>query len=190
MKDKILEIPFNQNLVHQILVSYQSNGRAWSKSTKNRSEVSGGGKKPWRQKGTGRARAGTSRGPLWRGGGVTFAHNSVKKVQKINKKMYRKAMLTIIAELKRTERLHIIEEIKLKTHKTKDFLELFKDRDLTKTVFIVDKYTENLDRATGNLFYINIALPESIDPITLCNSHQVLVEKEAYDRLIERFTNE
>ena len=94
-----------------MIVTYQNNGRRWSKKTKNRSEVNGGGKKPWRQKGTGRARAGTTRGPIWRGGGVTFAHQPGKEPAKLNKKMYRKGMMCLLSSLDQEKRIHVLDEI-------------------------------------------------------------------------------
>ena len=103
--------------------------------------------------------------------------------------MYKKAMLCILAELKRTKRLKVIEPLKIKAPKTKEFLNLFKGEDLSKTLLIVEEVTENLIRSTSNLFYINVHTAKTVDPIALCNSHQVLIEKKAYEQLIERFTN-
>lgn len=190
MSDTLEKLEFNQNLVHQLIVTYQANARAWTKKTKSRSDVSGGGKKPWRQKGTGRARAGTRSSPIWRGGGVTFAHQPIKRELKLNRKMYRKAMLCILAEIKRKGTLKEIDTIKLKSHKTKDFLDHFKKMDLKKTLLIVDQIDENLLRSTGNLYYINLMTASEVDPISLCNASQVLVEKNAYKKLVERFSHD
>ena len=113
---------FNESLVHQIVTAYLAGGRQGTKAQKTRSEVAGGGKKPWRQKGTGRARAGTASSPIWRSGGVTFAAKPRNYEQKVNKKMYRAAMQSILSELVRQERLVVADDFKVDTHKTKDFV--------------------------------------------------------------------
>ena len=115
LSDKIYDQDFNKDLVHQLITTYRNNGRSGSAKQKTRSEVSGGGAKPWRQKGTGRARSGTSRSPIWRKGGVTFASRPKKYNQKINKKMYRKALSCIFSELLRNDRIKIVNDIELKT---------------------------------------------------------------------------
>lgn len=190
MSTAIPKIEFNKDLVHQLLVTYQNNARQWSKKTKTRSEVSGGGKKPFRQKGTGRARAGTIRSPLWRGGGVTFAHTPGKNPAKINKKMYRKAMLCLLSKLNEEKRIHIIDQIELADHKTKTFLAAFKDKALEKACIVVNDFSENLLMATNNLYYVCVVDPIMVDPLLLVDSKQLYIEKEALVSLLERLQND
>lgn len=190
MANAIPKIEFNKELVHQLLVTYQTNARQWSKKTKNRSAVNGGGKKPWRQKGTGRARAGTSRGPIWRGGGVTFAHEPGKSIVKLNKKMYRKGMMTLLSALDQDKRIHVIDEIKLSDHKTKTFLKEFEGKDLSKACFIVNEFSENLIMATNNIYYVCVVDPVMVDPVLLTDSNNIYIEKKALEVLLSRYTND
>lgn len=190
MASAIPKVEFNKDLVHQLIVTYQNNGRQWSKKTKNRSEVNGGGKKPWRQKGTGRARAGTTRSPIWRGGGVTFAHQPGKAPAKLNKKMYRKGMMCLLSSLDQEKRIHVLDEIKLKDHKTKTFLETFKDKDLTKSTFIVSEFSENLILATNNIHYVCVIDPIMVDPVILTDSKNIYIEKKALETMLSRYEND
>jgi large subunit ribosomal protein L4 len=190
MTSAIPKIEYNQDLVHQLIVTYQNNARQWSKKTKTRSEVNGGGKKPWRQKGTGRARAGTTRGPIWRGGGVTFAHTPGKSMVKINKKMYRKGMLCLLSSLDKEKRIHIIDEVKLKDHKTKTFLEAFKDKDLYKSVIIVNEFSENVILSTNNVHTVCVVDPILVDPLLLADAKNIYVEKKALDVMLQRYQND
>ena len=142
---------YNEGLVHQVLVAYMAGSRQGSRAQKNRSSVSGGGKKPWRQKGTGRARAGTSRSPIWRSGGVTFAAQPQEHSVKVNKKMYRGALRCIWSELIRQERLVIVEELEIKQPKTRLLLEKLRDLGLSETLIVVEKIDDNLRLASRNL---------------------------------------
>ena len=129
---------FNETLVHQAVVAYMAGGRQGTKQQKTRSDVAGGGKRPWRQKGTGRARAGTTRGPIWRGGGVTFAARPQDHSQKLNKKMYRAAMRSILAELVRTDRLVVVQDFAVEAPKTKDLLGKLNGMGLNDVLIVSD----------------------------------------------------
>lgn len=170
----------NNDLVWQVVnsIKYQ---RITTKNTKNRSDVRGGGKKPWRQKGTGRARAGTTRGPIWVGGGVTFAHKSRVCSHKINKKMYRKAISVILSELKKQDKIVILDELKLDTHKTKDLHSKIKTWiDLRKVLVLTDSIDPNFLMASRNLHQIYYGLWQStICPELLCDSNLLVVTKNA-----------
>ena len=135
---------YNETLVHQAVVAYMAGGRQGTKGQKSRSDVSGGGKRPWRQKGTGRARAGTTRGPIWRGGGVTFAASTRNHDQKLNKKMYRAALRSILAELVRTDRLVVVEDFAVDAPKTKTLLAKLNGLGLTDVLIVSDAVDENL----------------------------------------------
>ena len=135
---------FNESLVHQIVTAYLAGGRQGTKAQKTRSEVAGGGKKPWRQKGTGRARAGTASSPIWRSGGVTFAAKPRNYEQKVNKKMYRAAMQSILSELVRQERLVVADDFQVDTHKTKDFVKKLNALELNNVLIVSDDVDEKL----------------------------------------------
>ena len=142
---------YNETLVHQAVVAYMAGGRQGSKQQKTRSDVSGGGKRPWRQKGTGRARAGTIRSPIWRGGGTTFAARPQDHSQKLNKKMYRAALRSILAELVRSERLIVVEDFTVEAPKTKDLLAKLNGMGLTDVLIVSDAVDQNLYLAARNL---------------------------------------
>src|SRR5690554_255054 len=145
---------FNETLVHQAVVAYMAGGRQGSKKQKTRSEVSGGGRKPWRQKGTGRARAGTIRSPIWRGGGATFAARPQDHTQKLNKKMYRAAMRSILSELVRQDRLVVVEEFAVSAPKTKDLVEKLNALDLQNVLIVSEDIEQNLYLAARNLPHV------------------------------------
>ena len=170
----------NNDLVWQVVnsIRYQ---RITTKNTKSRSDVSGGGKKPWRQKGTGRARAGTTRGPVWVGGGVTFAHESRVCSHKINKKMYRKAITVILSELKNQNKIVILDELKLENHKTKELASKIQTWiDLRKVLVLTDSIDPNFLMASRNLHQIYYGLWQStICPDLLCDSNLLVVTKKA-----------
>ena len=142
---------FNEALVHQVVTAYLAGGRQGTRAQKNRSDVRGGGKKPWRQKGTGRARAGTIRSPLWRSGGVTFAARPQDYTQKVNRKMYRAAMRSILSELVRQERLVAIEEFSVEAPKTKQVAAKLKELNLEKVLIVTEEVDETLYLAARNL---------------------------------------
>jgi len=181
---------FNEPLVHQVVTTYLTNARQGSRAQKNRSAVSGGGAKPWKQKGTGRARAGTSRSPIWVKGGVTFAASPKKYDVKLNRKMYRVAIRSILSQLVRDNRLQVIEPVALKTPKTKAFVALMAKAKIEthRTLIIVNEITDNLYRSSRNIPTLNVVDVDHIDPVSLLSYHAILVEKEAVKALEEKFS--
>lgn len=174
---------FNEPLVHQLIVAYMAAGRSGTKAQKTRAEVRGGGAKPWRQKGTGKARAGTSRSPLWRGGGVVFAARPRNYKQKLNKKMYRGAMCSIFSELLRQGRLVATEEIEVAEPKTKLLLEKIKGMNFSRGVFIADNINTNLYLAARNVPSLEVCDVENISPVSLVASDKVIVTNGALKKL-------
>ena len=172
---------FNEALVHQVVVSYLASARAGTKAQKTRSEVSGGGKKPWRQKGTGRARAGSSRSPLWRAGGKIFAARPQDWTQKVNRKMYRAAMRSILSELVRQDRLMVIDNLKLEDHKTKSLVAKLKELDLEKVLIVTEEFDENLYLASRNLYKVDVCQPGTalFNPVNLVGFEKVLMTSGA-----------
>ena len=166
---------YNEGLVHQVLVAFMAGSRQGSRAQKNRSRVSGGGKKPWRQKGTGRARAGTSRSPIWRSGGVTFAAQPQEHSVKVNKKMYRGALQCIWSELIRQERLVVVEDLVIEQPKTKVLVEKLRDLGLSETLIVVEKIDENLRLASRNLSKTDVRDLTHVDPLCLISNEKVLV---------------
>ena len=166
---------FNEDLVHQVVISYLAGRRQGSKAQKSRSEVRGGGRKPWRQKGTGRARAGTSRSPIWRSGGVTFAAQPQEHSVKVNKKMYRGALQCIWSELIRQERLVVVEDLVIEQPKTKLLVEKLRDLGLSETLIVVEKIDDNLRLASRNLSKTDVRDLTHIDPLCLISNEKVLV---------------
>src|ERR1700722_7577751 len=157
VSDKTFGCKYNEALVHQVVVAYQAGGRAGTKAQKTRSEVRGGGAKPWKQKGTGRARAGTIRSPLWRKGGVVFAAKPRSYEQKVNKKMYKGALRSIFSELIRQDRLQVIDSFQLETAKTKVLLKKLKDLKIDGNVLIISDFVEeNLYLAARNLMHVEL----------------------------------
>ena len=180
--DSVFGVDFNEPLVHQVLTSYLSTGRAASKSLKNRSAVRGGGKKPWRQKGLGRARAGTRSSPIWRGGGVTFANKPVF-ARKVNRKMYRGAMRSILSELIRQERLICIDELKIVAAKTKAALEVLAELGLDEVLIITDSISQELHLATRNLAQVAVIDTHEVNPHSLIGFERVLITKTALENM-------
>ena len=181
--DAVFAVDYNEPLVHQVLTSYLSTGRAGTKSLKNRSAARGGGRKPWRQKGLGRARAGTIRSPIWRGGGVTFAMNNRNYAKKINKKMYRGALRSILSELVRLERLTCIDELTIPEAKTKAAVAVLSELGLDEALIITDEISENLYLATRNLSKVAVIDTREIDPYSLVGFEQVLMTKPALKKV-------
>ncbi len=177
---------FNETLVHQLVVKYMAAARAGTKAQKNRSAVSGGGAKPFRQKGTGRARAGTTRGPIWRSGGVTFAAQPRSFDQKLNKKMYKVGIRSIFSELLRQNRIAVCDDIIPATPKTKDFVAKIKDIDAKRILVVADELNENLILAARNLPYIAVMTPISVDPVTLVSADKVIATTAALKQIEER----
>ena len=176
---------FNEDLVHQVVVAYLAGGRQGSKAQKNRSQVRGGGRKPWRQKGTGRARAGTIRSPIWRGGGVTFAARPQDHSVKVNKKMYRGAIVCILSELIRQERLIAVESFSLEEPKTKLLKLKLEELDLKNVLILVDDLDKNIYLSSRNLAGVEVKSVNTVDPVSLIGNDKVLATFGALKRLEE-----
>ncbi|MFV8784112.1 50S ribosomal protein L4 [Microbulbifer aggregans] len=176
---------FNQDLVHQAVVAYMAGARQGTKAQKNRAAVSGGGKKPWRQKGTGRARAGTIRSPLWRSGGVTFAAEPRDHSVKLNKKMYRAALRCILSELARQERLVVVESFDVDAPKTKQLVTKLAQYDLSDALIVTEEVNENLYLAARNLHKIDVRDVQGIDPVSLIRFDKVVVTVSALKKIDE-----
>ena len=177
---------FNEALVHQVVTAYLAGGRQGTRAQKNRSDVRGGGKKPWRQKGTGRARAGTIRSPLWRSGGVTFAARPQDYTQKVNRKMYRAAMRSILSELVRQERLVAIEEFSVEAPKTKQVAAELKELNREKVLIVTEEVDETLYLAARNLPHVDVVDVAAADPVSLVAFDKVLVTVSALRKFEEK----
>jgi large subunit ribosomal protein L4 len=185
ISNEVFSKEFNESLVHQAVVSFMAGARQGSAKQKNRSEVRGGGKKPYRQKGTGRARAGTIRSPLWRGGGVTFASRPRNFTKKVNKKMYRAAIKSIFSELVRQNRLVAIEKPVLEKPKTKEIANFLKEFSLSKVLIIIDELDMNLYLSARNIPNVDVITVREINPVNLIKSHKVAVTSEALKQIEE-----
>ena len=174
---------FNEALVHQVVTAYLAGGRQGSKAQKSRGEVSGGGKKPFRQKGTGRARAGSIRSPIWVGGGKTFAARPQDWSQKVNRKMYRGAMQCILAELVRQDRLVLVEEFAIDAPKTKDLLAKLNDLNAVRALIVTDSVDENLYLAARNLPHVDVVDAAAIDPVCLIAFDKVVMSVSAAKKI-------
>lgn len=177
---------YNEGLVHQLVVTYMANARAGTRAQKTRSEVSGGGAKPWKQKGTGRARAGTIRSPIWRTGGITFAAKPQDHSKKLNKKMYGVAMRSILSELIRQKRLVIVDDVSLAEPKTKLLTALLKENNLTSVLFVIAADDKNLELASRNVHKVAVCAAYEIDPVSLLAYEKVCVTKDALALIEER----
>mgnify|MGYP000957098590 CR=1 FL=1 len=176
---------FNQDLVHQAVVAYMAGGRQGTKAQLTRAEVSGGGKKPWRQKGTGRARAGTIRSPIWRSGGVTFAAKPRNFDQKLNKKMYRAALQCILSELNRQDRLLVVESFDVDAPKTKSLIQKLAQYDLSEALIVTEELSENLFLASRNLHKVDVRDVQGVDPVSLIRFEKVVVTVPALKKFEE-----
>lgn len=176
---------FNQDLVHQAVVAFMAGGRQGTKAQKTRAEVSGGGKKPWRQKGSGRARAGTIRSPIWRSGGVTFAAKPRDYEQKLNKKMYRAALRCIVSELNRQDRLLVVESFDIDTPKTKTLVQKLTQFDLKDVLIVSEDVSENLYLASRNLHKVEVRDVQALDPVSLIRFEKVVMTVSALKKLEE-----
>ena len=170
---------FNEALVHQVVTAYLAGGRQGSRAQKTRGEVSGGGKKPWRQKGTGRARAGSIRSPIWVGGGRAFAAKPQDWSQKVNRKMYRGAMQCILAELIRQDRLVLVDDISISAPKTKELIAKLKDLNAPKALIVTNEVDENLYLAARNIPYVSVLGSTEVDPVSLIAFDKVIMSVEA-----------
>jgi large subunit ribosomal protein L4 len=176
---------FNQDLVHQTVVAFLAGARQGTRAQKNRSAVSGGGRKPHAQKGSGRARAGTIRSPIWRGGGVTFAATPQDHSQKLNRKMYRAAMRSIVSELARQDRLIVVEEFGIDAPKTKLLIAKLQEFSLTEVMIVTEEVSENLYLASRNLHKVDVRDAAAVDPVSLINFDKVLITVPALKKLEE-----
>lgn len=186
--DETFAYPFNETLVHQVVVAYLAGARSGTRAQKNRAQVSGGGAKPFRQKGTGRARAGTTRGPLWRGGGVTFAARPQDHSQKVNRKMYRAAMRAIFSELLRQDRLLVVDALDVPEIKTKHILARMRALDLAdqgRVLMVTENVDLNLYLSARNLPDVAVSDVVGLDPVSLVGSEKVLMTAGALQRVGE-----
>lgn len=187
IEDNLFNLPYNEALIHQVLTSYISNLHTGIKKQKSRSEVSGGGKKPWRQKGTGRARAGSIRSPLWKGGGKVFAAKGIeRRKRKINKKMYKNSIKIIISQLMYDKRISIIDEIDIQNNKTKTFLNKVKYLNIKeKSLFILKNINQYVNLATRNLKNISIIQHTKINPLILLKFKKIYITKSGIKEINE-----
>lgn len=186
VSDEIFARDYHEPLVHQVVTAYQAGGRAGTKAQKNRSDVSGGGIKPWRQKGTGRARVGSNRSPLWRHGGVTFAARPRDFEQKINKKTYRVALRSILSELVRQQRLVVVNTLTLEAPKTKMLIEQLKKLDCQSVLILLEERQGNVELAARNIPNVLVETAKQVGPVDLIAFPKVLATEAAVKQLQER----
>ncbi|TNG96834.1 50S ribosomal protein L4 [Pasteurellaceae bacterium USgator11] len=176
---------FNEALVHQVVVAYAAGARQGTRAQKTRAEVAGSGKKPWRQKGTGRARSGNVKSPIWRSGGVTFAAKPQDHSQKVNKKMYRGAIKSILSELLRQDRLVVVEKFEVAAPKTKVLVQKLKEMALEDVLIITADLDENLFLAARNLYKVDVRDAQAIDPVSLIAFEKVVITADAVKQIEE-----
>ena len=176
---------YNEDLVHQVVTAYMAGARQGTRAQKNRADVRGGGKKPWRQKGTGRARAGTIRSPIWRSGGVTFAAQPQDHSQKVNRKMYRAALRSIMSELARQDRLMVVESLDLEAPKTKLLAKQLGEYGVDNVLIVSAEVGENLYLAARNLHKVDVRDVDGIDPVSLIGHDKVMVTVDAVKKFEE-----
>ena len=187
LADSVFNQEFNQDLVHQLVNTYIHNSHQGTKAQKNRSAVRGGGRKPWKQKGTGRARAGTIRSPIWRGGGMTFAHTySDTKPKKINKKMYRAAMRSIWSKLAGENKLIAVSDLQIdEPVKSSQVKTILSDLGLNTALIVLSSRNDNLNKASKNLTQCKVQTISSIDPSALIQAEKVIVTSATLEKLTE-----
>ena len=176
---------YNEDLVHQVVTAYLAGARQGTRAQKNRADVRGGGKKPWRQKGTGRARAGTIRSPIWRSGGVTFAAQPQDHSKKVNRKMYRAALRSILSELARQERLIVVESMDVEAPKTKLLVKQLGEYGIDNVLIVSDEVGENLYLAARNLHKVDVRDVDGVDPVSLIAYDKVMVTVDAVKKIEE-----
>ncbi|KUJ71278.1 50S ribosomal protein L4 [Thiomicrospira sp. WB1] len=186
VSESVFGTPFNESLVHQVVNAYMAGARSGTKAQKNRSAVSGGGAKPWAQKGSGRARAGTTRGPVWVGGGRAFPGHNRDFSQKVNKKMYRGAMRSILSELARTDRLVVVDDFAVSAPKTKEFKEKLSTLNVKDALVVTENFDEYLFLSSRNLYEAAVSDVASIDPVSLVGYQSVVLTQGALKQLEER----
>lgn len=184
--DGVFANEFNESLVHQVVVAYLAGARAGTRAQKTRSDVSGGGRKPWRQKGTGRARSGTIRSPIWRTGGVTFAARPQDHSQKVNRKMVRGALRNILSELVRQDRLLVVDDFKMDEMKTKILAEKLKKMGLENVLIVTPEVDENLYFSARNLHKVDVIDVAAVDPVSLIKFDKVMMTVDAVKALEEK----
>ena len=176
---------YNESLVHQVVTSFLAGARQGTRAQKSRSDVAGGGRKPWRQKGTGRARAGTIRSPIWRSGGVTFAASPQDHSHKVNKKMYRAAMRSILSELARSDRLMVVESFDVEQPKTKLLVEALKGFGVENVLIVGSEVDKNLYLAARNLHQVDVRDVDGVDPVSLIAFKKVIMTVDAVKKFEE-----
>ncbi len=187
VSDSLFNRNFNEALVHQVIVSYLSNARSGTRAQKGRSEIAKSTRKPWRQKGTGRARAGMASSPIWRGGGKTFPNCPTENFKKkVNRKMYRAGMSVIFSQLIRDQRLQVIEEFTVSSHKTRDFIDKIKSFDLKEVLIVTHQLDENLYRSSRNIPNIAVVEVKDIDPVSLLKFNNILITKVSLKKIEEQ----
>ncbi len=186
LSDRVFAQPYNEPLIHQVVTSYLARGRAGTKALKGRADVRGGSAKPWRQKGTGRARAGTTRSPLWRGGGVTFSQRLKNHAPKVNRKAYRGAMRSILSELARQGRLVLVEGFTLDAPKTKALNEKLRALGLADVLIVTEADDDKLELAARNLRGVDVRVAPRVDPVSLVAFDRVLMTVPAARQLEEQ----
>ncbi|MGH8534677.1 MAG: 50S ribosomal protein L4 [Gammaproteobacteria bacterium] len=186
VSERLFNAEYNEPLVHQVVTAYLAAGRSGTKAQKSRAQVRGGGRKPWKQKGTGRARAGSSRSPLWRSGGVTFAAVPRDYAQKVNRRMYTGALRSILSELARTGRLKIVDALVIHLPKTKVLIERLKVLGLEAGLIVVDRDERNLDLASRNLPRVEVTGARALDPVRLIEHRAVVMTQDALKLLEAR----
>lgn len=187
VSDDVFVAKFNEPLIHQVVVSYLSGARQGSRAQKSRNEVRGGGAKPWRQKGTGRARSGTRSSPIWRSGGVTFAAKPKNHALKVNRKMFQAAMKSIVSELVRCERFIVVKSINVDSPKTKNMASLLAKQDLKNVLIVAEEIDENLFLSTRNIPNVEVIEIDCIDPVALISYEKILISETAVKKLEQRF---
>ncbi|MSP96013.1 MAG: 50S ribosomal protein L4 [Betaproteobacteria bacterium] len=186
--DAVFGRDFNQNLVHQIVIAYQANARLGTRKQKGRSEIAKSTRKPWRQKGTGRARAGMASSPLWRGGGKIFASSPDENFShKVNRKMFRAGMASLLSQLVREDRVRVIEEFKLDAPKTRMLAQKVKSMGFDRVLVITDEVDENLYLSARNLINVEVMEARHADPVSLVRYPKVLLTKNAVAKFEEMF---
>ena len=186
VSDDIFGREFNETLIHQVVTAYLAGGRAGTKAQKNRSAVSGGGAKPWSQKGSGRARAGTSRSPIWRTGGKTFAAKPQDWSQKVNRKMYRAGIKSILSELVRQDRLVIVDKFVADSNKTKEMAEKLGKLSLANVLIVTETMDENLYLSARNIPHVDVIDTNGVNPVDLVGFDKVLVTVDALKKIEEK----
>jgi large subunit ribosomal protein L4 len=185
LNEEIFGVPYNEGLIHQVVTAYMAGSRAGTRAQKTRGEVSGGGIKPWKQKGTGRARAGSIRSPIWRKGGTTFAAKPQDHSQKINRKMYRGALRSIVAELLRTDRMKVVENIPFSDSKTKSMVEWTKQLGVKDVLVVAMNPADEVVLAARNLPFIDVIDVTMVDPVSLIGFANVIITHDALRKLEE-----